>query len=887
MYAWFQKSSLRFKATMVVLAIVAITLSISSCATLFQSVRTLQGATNRAARLSAMHLAHVCTWHLQTDNNIALGNYVRQATYHEDVLFAAVYNQDRSLITFYSKDEDAWMQYLVGDQKPTDDFLLASFPIRPMALGDGGNYQPATPGMPVRPDQGPIGYVTIGYSTRAMNHAKRVQMATLFAIFMLSSSAAGWIVYLTMRSWTRRLAHLAHVSEEIANGNFNEQIIETSSDEIGQLGRACEKMRRAVFERDQALRHFNDLLQDEVDQRTHELVNAKEAAEMAALNLQHTNDKLLVEVTERQRSEHALRKSEERYVLAAKGANDGLWDWDLNTNRVFYSARWREIVGDPNLSADDNPDQWYDMVHPDDLDQLKADLAQHWEGTTEHFENEHRIRHNDNAYHWVQVRGIVERIEGKPCRMAGSVRDITARKEAESRLRYQALHDDLTGLPNRTLLMDRLTGCVLRARRQADYRFAILFMDLDRFKVVNDSLGHAAGDELLVEFSKRIESSLRRSDTFSRINQDTIARLGGDEFVLLLDPIQDATQVCRIADRLQKILAEPFNIGGQEVFTSGSIGVAIGDSRYERAEDLLRDADMAMYRAKSSGRARYDLYDEEMHKAALTRLQVENDLRRALDGDQFAMQYQPIVDLATGRVTGFEALVRWDHPQRGRVSPGLFIPVAEETGLIVPIGAWVLKQSCHDLKKMQERLGADRPITMSVNLSKRQINEPGLVDIVRQTIMESGIEHNRLKLEITESVVMEATESLLPVLHELRELGCQLHMDDFGTGYSSLSCMHRFPLDVIKIDRAFIVNMTDDPRYAAVVNAIVTLTHNLNMKVTAEGVETRDQLAQVLSLDCDYCQGYYFAKPLNFDDAMSLLLEDLPWLEQLPHQLSA
>lgn len=882
MYRWFQKSSLRFKATVVVLGIVACTLSISSFATLIQSIRTLHGATNRAARLSAMHLAHVCTWHLQTDNNIALGNYVRQATYHEDILFAAVYNKNKNLITFYSKDEDAWMQYLVEDQKPSSDFVLASFPIRPMSLDQGKSYSPMTPGTPLAPGQGPIGYVTIGYATRAMIQAQRVQMATLFTIFVLSSSAAGWIVFLTMRNWTRRLAHLAHVSEEIANGNFDEQITEVSEDEIGQLGRACEKMRRAVFERDQALRHFNDLLQDEVDQRTSELVNAKEAAEMAALNLQHTNGKLLVEVTERERSEQALRKSEKRYVLATKGANDGLWDWDLGTNRVFYSPRWQEIVGGENLKTEDGPQQWYDLVHPDDIDQLKADLAQHWEGITEHFENEHRIQHKDDSYHWILARGVVERdSKGHSFRMAGSLRDITARKEAESRLRYQALHDDLTGLPNRTLLMDRLTGCVLRAARQKDYRFAILFVDLDRFKVVNDSLGHAAGDELLIEFTRRIQSSLRRSDTMSRVDQDTIARLGGDEFVLLLDRIEDAAQVCRIADRLQKILAEPFHISGQEVFTSGSIGIAIGDHRYERAEDLLRDADMAMYRAKSSGRARFDLYDEEMHKDALTRLQVENDLRRALDGNQFIMQYQPIVNLSNGRVTGFEALVRWDHPERGRVSPGLFIPIAEETGLIVQIGTWVMQQSCRDLKRMQETIGMDRTISMSVNLSKRQINEPGLVDTVQDAIRISGIDGKNLKLEITESIVMEANETLLPVLHELRALGCQLHMDDFGTGYSSLSCMHTFPLDVIKIDRAFIVNMTDDPRYAAVVNAIVTLTHNLNMKVTAEGVETRDQLAQVLSLDCDYCQGYYFAKPLSDQEALDLLQKDLPWLEQL------
>ncbi|MBL4702794.1 MAG: diguanylate cyclase, partial [Phycisphaeraceae bacterium] len=701
MYRWFQKSSLRVKATLVVLVIVATTLSVSSVATLLQSIRTLHSATHRAARLSAMHLAHVCSWSLQTKNNTALHNYVRQATYHQDVLFAAVYDKDRKLITFSSKSENTWMLFLVQDEKYASEYILTTFPIRLMsmdenssiisAIEDGTQTQAQlenlvgprplneeAPQTPKNDVSGTIGYVTVGYSTRAMYDAQREQAMTLLVIFLFSSSVAGWIVYLTMRNWTRRLAHLAHVSQEIANGNFDEQIIETSQDEIGQLGRACEKMRLAVFERDQALRHFNDLLQDEVDERTCELVGAKESAEMSALHLQHSNEKLLVEATERQRSEHALRKSEKRYVLAARGANDGLWDWDLSTDQVYYSTRWREIVGNMSLNADGSPQQWYDLVHPDDIAQLKADLKQHWEGATEHFENEHRIVHVDGSYHWILARGVVERNDdGSPYRMAGSLRDITARKEAESRLRYQALHDDLTGLPNRTLMMDRLTGCVLRAKRQTDYRFAILFMDLDRFKVVNDSLGHAAGDELLVEFSRRVQSSLRRSDTMSRVNQDTIARLGGDEFVLLLDPVEDAAQVCRIADRLQKIMAKPFYISGQEVFTSGSIGIAIGDSRYDCAEDVLRDADMAMYRAKSSGRARYDLYDEEMHKDALVRLQVENDLRRALDNDQFVMQYQPIVDLNSGLVTGFEALIRWDHPLRGRVAPGVFIPIAE------------------------------------------------------------------------------------------------------------------------------------------------------------------------------------------------------------------
>jgi len=721
--------------------------------------------------------------------------------------------------------------------------------------------------------------IVVYHSSIASAHGGYFAATLATAAATLVACVNALVAFLFFRRMNRRLVKLAEATEAIAHGDFSEPIVDSGADALGEVATAFDVMRRSVAERDHALRRFNDLLQEEVDMRTQQLSIARDSAEEAANVLRQTNERLRVEVSEREKSEEALRRSEERYVLASRGANDGLWDWDLNADSIFYSSRWKAILGYEENKLQPAPDEWLSRVHEADLPQLEQDIADHVEGRTPHFENEHRLRHKSGGYRWVLSRGLAVR-DGKNVayRFAGSLTDITDRRTVEDRLRHRALHDELTGLPNRALLMDRLERCLQRARREEDYVFAVFFVDLDRFKLINDSLGHAAGDQLLKEFAHRLRTSLRASDTVSRDGDSAIARLGGDEFVVLLDAVRKVTDVGKIAERLHSSLYKPFRLGDNEVFITGSIGVAICDDQYASGDDLLRDADMAMYRAKTAGRDRFEIFDKKMHTEAVDRLKTENDLRRAIDSDQLRLQYQAIVDMISGRIAGFEALIRWDHPERGPISPAQFVPLAEETGLIVPIGAWVLRQACEDLTHWRNEIPDAQDLTISVNLSKRQISEPGLVDVVRSVLDDTQLPAQCLKLEITESVIMEATDSLIPALNELRDLGCQLHMDDFGTGYSSLSCLHKFPLDVIKIDRAFIVNMADDSRYTAVVNAIVILAHSLGMQVTAEGVETNEQLAQVLALEVDYCQGYYFSRPTGRLDTIDLLKSDFPWL---------
>ncbi len=713
---------------------------------------------------------------------------------------------------------------------------------------------------------------------RQLQHVWHIGLWITGSLGLSVAMAAATGLLLIQRIHTR-LRLLLRAAHHITHGDFTIALPPETCGDMGVLFRAFESMRMAVQERDQALRRFNDLLQDEVDSRTNELVQARDAAQEAAQVLRQTNVRLLEEAQQRQRSEEALRCSEERYALASRGANDGLWDWDLKHQHVYYSARWKAILGEPEDLVGDSPDEWFGRVHPEDLPALRRAIADHLEQDAEHFEHEHRLRHRDGEYRWVLARGLAVRDdEHHAIRFAGSLTDVTGRRHAEDSLRHQALHDTLTGLPNRAMLTERLHTCLQRARAEDDYCFAVFFLDLDRFKLINDSLGHAAGDELLIQFAQRLRTSLRAGDTVSRRSDSAIARLGGDEFVVLLDNLRQADDVPRIAERLHASLYRPFQIGDHELFVTGSIGVVVGSGSYEEPADVLRDADMAMYRAKASGRNRFEIFSRDMHAEVLTRLRLENDLRRAHGAKQLRLIYQPIVNTSAGQVVGFEALVRWQHPEHGAISPNEFIPLAEETGLIVPIGAWVLRQACADLAKWRRDLPDAHNLTISVNLSKRQISEPGLVDVVRDALADSQLPGSALKLEITESVIMEASEQLTPILHELRELGCCLHMDDFGTGYSSLSCLHRFPLDVIKIDRAFVVNMADDPRYSAVVDAIVILAHNLGMQVTAEGVETRAQLAQALALECDYCQGYLFARPLEAVQVPELLTSQPAWL---------
>jgi diguanylate cyclase (GGDEF)-like protein len=431
--------------------------------------------------------------------------------------------------------------------------------------------------------------------------------------------------------------------------------------------------------------------------------------------------------------------------------------------------------------------------------------------------------------------------------------------------------DPLTGLPNRVLFMDRLNRLLSRAQETGTPSFAVLFLDLDRFKVINDSLGHVAGDELLVEIARRLESSLRATDTVARFDgESTLARMGGDEFTVLLEGVGDGDRALAIANRLRVAVGSPLQLQGREVVPSISIGIVVSAPRYRSAEDMVRDADTAMYRAKELGKSRCEVFDTSMLAAAEQRLVLESDLRHALDRQELEVHYQPIVSLSEGRLTAFEALIRWRHPQRGLVFPAEFIPTAEETGLIVPIGAWVLREACQQLKAWEQEFPGTADLVMNVNLSARQCIHPDLMADVRRILDETGVRPSRVKLEITEGVVLESSETVIRTLHELRAFGVQLGLDDFGMGYSALGYLHQFPFQTIKIDRAFVSGI-EDTGNTEIIRAIVSLAAGLHMDVTAEGIETQDQLQRLKELACEFGQGYYFNQPLSRDAASTLL----------------
>lgn len=567
---------------------------------------------------------------------------------------------------------------------------------------------------------------------------------------------------------------------------------------------------------------------------------------------------------ERAHTLDALRESEERYALAVNGANDGIYDWNLQTDVVYYSSRWKSMLGYDERDLTTSSEEWFSRVHPDDTEQLKRDIASHLESERPHFENEHRMRLKDGSYRWMLSRGIAVRdTAGKPYRMAGSQTDITDRKLAEQRLLHDALHDPLTGLPNRALFSDRLKHSIICAKRRPEYMFAVLFIDLDRFKVINDSLGHLVGDQLLISIARRLETCLRPGDT--------VARLGGDEFTILLEDIKEAPVATRIADRVLEQLAVPFHLSGHEIFTTGSIGITLGSGSYESPAELLRDADTAMYRAKAGGRARTEMFKKDMHADAVSLLKTETDLRRALDREEFEVYYQPIISLAGGETVGFEALIRWNHPDRGLLYPAEFIHVAEETGLIHAVGKYVLRQACQQACRWQEICHADPPMSVSVNLSAKQVQQLDFVEQVLQVLDETGILPCQLQFEVAESAVIHDTEASVRVFDALRKAGIGLHIDDFGTGYSALTYLHRFPIDALKIDQSFIAAIGSGSEKAEIVKTILALTHNLKIPAVAEGVERPDQLDLLRLLNCERAQGYLFHRPMRAPDTEEFL----------------
>ncbi len=595
----------------------------------------------------------------------------------------------------------------------------------------------------------------------------------------------------------------------------------------------------------------------------------------AELELLASNKRLENLVENRTR---ALRDSEERYALAAKGANDGLWDWDLVSGTVFFSERWLGMLGLPRDQSIHSPELWFSRTHPEDLAPLRLAIDEHLEGNTPHFEHEHRLKAEDGSYRWVLCRGLAIRDEnGVAYRFAGSTTDITQRKRVEEKLVHEAHHDKLTGLPNRVLFMKRLSQAIELSREQLNFNFAVVILDLDRFKVVNDSLGYPVGDELLKAVAKRLNRGLRWADTVSRFAlEHAVARFGGDEFTILLEGVHGGDDAVRVAKRILSEFEQPFILEGNEIFTSASIGIALNAGQIDKPEQILRNADIAMYRAKAEGKNCYAIFDTATDDPAFKRLDLETQLRHAVENRQFVLFYQPIVSLAKGRIVGFEALIRWQHTSGRLVSPGEFIPTAEETGLILPIGRWVLNEACAQMK-VWEKIQPNPPLYVTVNVSSRQFTMGDVAKDIRTALEKNGLAPSRLKIEITESLLIDRIDSAQEAIAAITAMGVELCLDDFGTGYSSMNYLRRFPIEMLKIDRSFVSNMQKAAQNQEIVKHIVKLGRDLNLKVTAEGVEDMEQLVILRGYNCDNAQGFFFARPMDSKDAQDMMVSGNTW----------
>ena len=561
-----------------------------------------------------------------------------------------------------------------------------------------------------------------------------------------------------------------------------------------------------------------------------------------------------------------MRLSEERFRSAFDYAAIGMALVSTDGKWMQVNQSIGKILGyaDSELLATD----FQSLTHPEDLDIVCRSIAQLLSGENTVTQLEHRFLHSAGHEIWVSLNvALIDDSRHAVPRLIFQIQNINDRKWAEERLMHDAFHDALTGLPNRSLFLDHLEMAIARYQRHRDRAFAVLFLDCDRFKVVNDSLGHLAGDELLIEVARRLSANIRLGDT--------VARLGGDEFTILLEDIHALEEALFLVDRIQKALSIPIRIGSNEVSMTASIGIAFSHNNYAKPEEVLRDADTAMYQAKSHGKAQHTVFDQNMHTVAIRQLQLETDLRHATERQELSLVFQPIVSLQNARLLGFEALLRWRHPELGQISPAEFIPIAEETGMIIEIGQWVMIQACLQLKSW-EQLGS-RDLIMSINFSGKQLSHATAVSSVLEALSRSQVNPEKLKLEITESVVMDNIELSIHKLDQIRKIGVKLSIDDFGTGYSSLSYLHRLPTDTLKIDRSFVMRMVENKENAEIVKTIVTLGKTLKMDVTAEGVETCEQLRQLQELGVECGQGYLFSRPLEIEAATSLLTQDQPW----------
>jgi PAS domain S-box-containing protein len=577
-----------------------------------------------------------------------------------------------------------------------------------------------------------------------------------------------------------------------------------------------------------------------------------------------------------QRIRRQLAERDQLFQLITENAADMIAVVDSTGQRIYNSPAYEHVLG---YSVEDlRTTSSIEQVHPDDRARV-LEAARKARATGQGQRLEYRIQHKDGSWRILEsTASVVRDRKGNTEKLVIVNRDISERKRAEEMLAHSAFHDGLTNLPNRALFLDRLQRAFALSKRHPDYKFAVLFIDIDEFKVFNDSLGHIVGDEVLVQIGKRLTASLREVDTISRPQlslapkDDTLARIGGDEYTVLLEDIRNASDGIRVAERLQARLAVPFSVHGYEIVITASVGIAISTSACAHAEDLLRDANIAMYRAKQTGKARCEVFDVAMHAGAVRRLELETELRKALELGEFRTHYQPIVSLKTGRITGFEALTRWQHGDR-LLAPGEFIAVADETGLIIPMNRLLLREACEQLRSWQSQFPAEPPLSMSVNITSKEFAYPQLAKGIGETLQQTGLDPVYLQLEITETIAMGNPEKAASVLSELKALGVRLGVDDFGTGYSSLSRLQEFPVDSLKIDRAFISCMDRDIESDKIVRIIIMLAQNLGLVTVAEGTETEGQVNQLKGLDCGFAQGYYFSKPADHQAITDLLLK--------------
>lgn len=657
---------------------------------------------------------------------------------------------------------------------------------------------------------------------------------TAVIIIVVVLSLVVFVIYLITKSIVKPIEILEANANRIANGDLNYSIVNINTkDEIGRLARAFEKMIENLYASYEELEASNE-----------EIIASEE-------ELRHQN-----EILEQNRV--ALQKSDERFRLAASGGKISIWDWEIGGDRKFqyYKLGEDRAINEVVYSVD----EVLKNIHIEDRESLIGAIKEHLNGDSPYLECELREKTKDGDYRWVLSRGkTVRDCNGKPIRMAGSNMDITEQKRAEEKIKYLANYDSLTNLPNRNLLNEKISKAFKEAKTN-ESKAALLYLDLDNFKTVNDMLGHNYGNILLKEISNKLKECVS--------DKDTVSRLGGDEFSILLPNIIESNYVIEVAEKINDLFKQPYILNGQEFFISVSTGIAVYPDDGEDAELLMKNADTAMYSRKNSGKNGYEFYNRNMKNKVVERIQMENYLRHAIERDELVVYYQPQVDLSTGKISGFEALIRWNNPLKGMISPMEFIPIAEETGLIIEIDEWVLFTACKQTKLWQD-MGYN--FNIAVNLSAKHFRQANLVENINSIIAETGINPRYVELEITETTAMENITDTIKTLKRFRDNGITISLDDFGTGYSSLNYLKRLPIDVLKIDKEFIYDIKEQEKQEEIVNIIISLAHSMNLKVVAEGVETVDKLNFLKEHNCDKVQGYYFSKPLNKEGIEELI----------------